>query len=383
MDMVCPKCGSQMEPMEKSEILGIHTWYHCPKCDEKHHIFEGVLKRYRKPIWKEIESYFYGDFRGVSGLKNPEIEEFHWEMVTDYPKRKGKYTRPTLLALTAGAMGVPLEKSIKTAAAMQTSEDWILIHDDWQDGSTMRRGKPALHLIYGPELAINAGDSLHIIMWRMLRDNFRLLDREVALRIMDEFYDMMQRTTLGQTAEMLWIKEKRYDLTEEDAYYIIDGKTSYYSLAGPMRLGAILAGADEDTLDVLSEFGTYLGRAFQIRDDLLDLKTDFRGLKERGGDIREGKRSLMLIHLLNHASEEDRQKVISILEKPRDEIGKEDIDTVISLMERYGSLEHGESEAKKWAEKALHVLRARMDFLKGDEREAIEWAVDFMLTRDF
>ncbi len=381
--MKCPKCGTEMKPMEKSEILDMVTWYECPKCDEKHHIFEAVLLKYREPIWNEIESYFYHEIPGVSDLKNEVVEEKHWEMVTDYPKRKGKYTRPSLLCLTAEAMEVPLDNVIRTAAAMQTSEDWILIHDDWQDCSDRRRGKPALHHIYGPELAINAGDSLHLIMWRMLRDNFDILDNETALRIMDEFYAMLQRTTLGQTAEMLWIQQRRYDLTEDDAYYIIDGKTSYYSLAGPMRLGAILAGADEDILSTISEFGTYLGRAFQIRDDLLDLESDFRGLKERGGDIKEGKRSLILIHLLNHADESDRRKVIDVLEKPRDEIGKDDIDLVIGLMEKYGSLEHGHSEAKKWAEKALDALNTRMDFLKGEPREHIRWAVDFMLTRDF
>ncbi len=381
--MKCPKCGIDMKPMDKSEMLDMVTWYRCPKCGDKHHIFEAVLLKYREHIWNEIESYFYHEIPGVSDLKNEEVEEKHWEMVTDYPRRKGKYTRPSLLCLTAEAMGVPLDRVIRSAAAMQTSEDWILIHDDWQDGSEKRRGKPALHHIYGPEMAINAGDSLHIIMWRMLRRNFEILDEDTTLRIMDEFYAMLQRTTLGQTAEMLWVKERRYDLTEDDAYYIIDGKTSYYSLAGPMRLGAILAGAGDDVLDTLSEFGTYLGRAFQIRDDLLDLETDFRGLKKRGGDIIEGKRSLMLIHLLNHANEEDRKKVIGILDKPREERNDADVNLIIGLMEKYGSLEHGHREAKKWAEKALEVLNTRMGFLEGEPREHIRWAVDFMLTRDF
>ena len=372
-----------MKALEKSPLLGINTWYSCPNCGEKHQIFESVLLKYRQPIWNEIESYFNSDFKGVSGLKNSEIERFHWEIVTEYPRRKGKYTRPSLLCLTAEAMGISLDKSIKTAAAMQTSEDWILIHDDWQDASLKRRGKPTLHIQYPPELAINAGDSLHIIMWKMLRDNFKILDSDTTLRICDEFYDMLERTTIGQTAEMLWIHEKRYDLTEDDAYYIIDGKTSYYSLAGPMRLGAIIAGASEEVLNVLSEFGTYIGRAFQIRDDLLDLESDFRGLKQRGGDIVEGKRSLILIHLLNHADEGDRQKVISVLEKPRKEISREDVESVISLMESYGSLEYAHKEAEKWAEKALEILNTKMDFFTVKERkEEIKWAVDFMLTRD-
>ena len=382
--MKCPKCGVEMEPTNNSEILGIYTWYVCPKCGTHYHIFEEVLSEYRQKIWSEIAKYFYTKIRGISDVENEELEKFHWDMVTEYPKRKGKYMRPTLLVLTAEAMGVSLKKSIKTAAAMQTSEDWILIHDDWEDGSMKRRGESTLHIQYTPELAINAGDSLHLIMWRMLRDNFNILNKKISLRIIDEFLAMLERTTLGQTAEILWTQQHRYDLTENDVYYIIDGKTSYYSVAGPMRLGAILADSSEDVLDIISEFGTYLGRAYQIRDDLLDLETTFRGLKERGNDIKEGKRSLMLVHLLNHANEKDMFEILNVLEKKKEKITKNDINKIIYYMNRYGSIEYAKGEADKWAKKALHILDTKMDFLKEEKaKERIRWAIDFILTRDF
>ena len=85
----------------------------------------------------------------------------HWEVITDYPSRRGKYLRPALVMLMAEAMSGSSEKAVYTATAMQMSEDWILIHDDWEDGSLERRGKPALHRLVSSEISVNAGDTLH------------------------------------------------------------------------------------------------------------------------------------------------------------------------------------------------------------------------------
>ena len=92
---------------------------------------------------------------------------------------------------------------------------------------------------------------------------------------------------MGQTAEMTF--RESFNLTEEDVYYILDGKTGYYTIAGPIRLGAIIANHNEqdhpELFQNINKFGISLGRAFQITDDILDITTDFEGLKERGNDI--------------------------------------------------------------------------------------------------
>jgi len=145
-------------------------------------------------------------------------------------------------------MGAKREKAMITAAAMQISEDWILNHDDIEDDSESRRGKPALHKIYGNELAINAGDALHIIMWKVLFDNFSTLNKELAMKIIEEFYTMLSRTVLGQEIELKWTRDKRFDLNYEDNLMILESKTGYYSIAGPMRLGAIFARSSRASL---------------------------------------------------------------------------------------------------------------------------------------
>jgi len=136
--------------------------------------------------------------------------------VSDYPRRKGKYLRPSLLLLTAEGMEGKRDRAMITAAAMQISEDWILNHDDIEDDSESRRGQKALHKIYGNELAINAGDALHVIMWKVLSDNFSILDKKTAMKIVEEFYTMMSRTILGQGIELKWTRDNRYDLSEKN-----------------------------------------------------------------------------------------------------------------------------------------------------------------------
>lgn len=351
--------------------------------------FVEVLNAKKELVWPEIEKYLQNPLSLKGNLKIPQKYQkevdFHWQIVSDYPQRKGKYLRPTLLLLTAEAMGFKEKKAIKTAAAMQTSEDWILAHDDFEDNSLERRGKAALHRLYGSELAVNAADALHIIMWKIIKDNEKILGSKKTFAIMDEFYQMLSRTTLGQTVEIKWTQENKDSLTDEDVFFILEGKTVYYTIAGPMRLGAILAGATPRQLKLISEFAQPLGCCFQIRDDLLDLTSDFAGLKkQKGNDIYEGKRTIMLTHLLRNIKGQEKKKLWQILEKGRDEKIKAEVDWVIKMMKKYRSLEYGEKLAAKLAEQAKEIFDQKLDFLsRQPARDQIIAGIDFVLQRKY
>ena len=231
---------------------------------------QDTLEKTKCLVWPEIKKYlkdpvYPAQFRVPARYKKD--VDLYWKINREYPERKGKYLRPTLVLLTAEALGAKTSQAIKTAAAMQLSEDWILIHDDIEDNSEKRRGELTLHRIYGHELAINAGDSLHIIMWKILNDQ-----RSKAVR--EEFYKMLLRTALGQGVEQIWTNRKNRAITNDKYFFIADSKSAYYSIAGPMRLGAIIAGASSDQTKKITEFGLYLGRCFQLVDDILDLDQD-------------------------------------------------------------------------------------------------------------
>ncbi|MFA5750305.1 MAG: polyprenyl synthetase family protein [Candidatus Shapirobacteria bacterium] len=350
--------------------------------------FPDVLKNYQEIIWPIIKTNLdqIKNFPAFCSLdsKYKSIVDFHFDMVCDYPKRKGKYLRPTLVLLTAQAMGFNLEKSLITAAAMQISEDWILGHDDIEDQSDKRRGLPAIQKIYGDHLALNAGDSLHNLMWQVLGQNFSNLDKDTAQKIHQEFFTMINRTILGQTIEIKWTQDNRFDLTEEDILLILESKTGYYTIAGPMRLGAILAGASESQLESIYRFGVMLGRSFQIIDDLLDLTSDFEGQKkQQGNDIYEGKRTIMLIHLINHIDPVNKPKLITILSKNRNQKTVDEVKWVINQMNQIGSLEYGKKLATEFAKKATQIFESELKFLdKEPFHSQIQSGIDFIITRD-
>ena len=184
-----------------------------------------------KPIiWKKICEY----------LPDKEPKE-HYGMVSEYPKRQGKYLRPGLVMLASKMFGTNSKEALLSAAAMQVCEDWILIHDDVEDHSLERRHKPALNIIYGNELAINAGDALHVIMWRMLGDNVRIIGAKQGWEIFDKMNDILTKTIEGQFLEINLIHQNKIEITEKEYFCMVDIKAGYYTVVGPLQLGAIVA----------------------------------------------------------------------------------------------------------------------------------------------
>lgn len=231
---------------------------------------QDILAKTKNDVWPVIEKYlkdpaYPTQFKVPDKYKND--VRLYWKINRAYPERKGKYLRPTFLLLTAEALGAKRREALKVAAAIQLSEEWILIHDDIEDDSEKRRGEPTLHKIYGNELAINAGDSLQIIMWKIIND-------QRSNMINEEFYKMLLRTTLGQGVEQIWTNRKGKDISQDEYFFIADSKSAYYTISGPMRLGAILAGASRDQIEKITNFGLCLGRCFQLVDDILDLEQD-------------------------------------------------------------------------------------------------------------
>lgn len=232
-------------------------------------MIQKTLEKTKQLVWPIIDSYlkdpkYPRQFQIPEKFKRDATE--FWNINRVYPERKGKYLRPTLVLLVSTAMGIDSKLTVNVAGAMQLSEEWILISDDIEDNSEERRGKPTLHKIYGTELAINASDSIETIMWKMIVDSKNS-------DIIDEFYRIIVRTTLGQGVEQIWTNNKS-KTTDEKYFFVADSKSAYYSIAGPMRLGAILAKATNNQLDKITEFGLHLGRCFQLVDDILDLKQD-------------------------------------------------------------------------------------------------------------
>ncbi len=333
--------------------------------------FKKFLMEKKPIIWEEVQKYL---------LKDKDPYGFA-DSVNDYPTRQGKYGRGGLILLSCEAFGGNAEKAVRTAAAMQMSEDWLLIHDDWEDDSDERRGKPALHKIYGDYFAVNAGDMLHMIMWKILIDNIKVLDEKTTFRVLNEFVRFLEISALGQHIEPYYkFKRSLEGLTDEDYEKIVYGKTCEYTINGPLRLGAIIAGQDEKTLEKISQFAIPMGKGFQIRDDLLNItgQGSVYG-KEIGGDIFEGKRTLMLIHLLNNTKGDDHEKIKAIMEKDRKGKTTGEVQFIIDMMKKYGSIEYAEKKAEMYAAEAKRKFSENFPDL--DNREMFDAAIDFFVMK--
>ncbi len=310
--------------------------------------FNEYVTTNRDAIYKAIMSYM--------PLKDP-VD--HYRIVREYSERQGSYRRPGLLMLAGEMFSVPQSKLVLPAAAMQLSEDWILMHDDVEDNSELRRGKPALHKIYGSEIAINAGDAAHIIMWRMLKDYMDSEGKEIGGRLYDKFYDMLEYTVAGQYVENNFIfNVKSLSKASEELYFrIAAGKTCYYTVYGPMQLGAIVAGQSDGTLGVMKSIGEPAGIAFQIVDDILDMTADEKEFgKRRYGDLYEGKLTLIMLHAYNSASAQEKEKADGIYAKARGQKTAQEIEFLEGLASKYGSVDYARSVAEKYSAAAWQAM---------------------------
>lgn len=239
-----------------------------------------------------------------------------YDLMLDYPLRGAKGLRPALCLAVCRALGGGLEAAAPTAAVLELYHNAFLIHDDVEDGSELRRDRPTLHREHGVPIAVNVGDGMLALALEPLLDNTRLLGVGKALRILQVIVRMARETAEGQAIELDWVRHARWDVTDDEYRIMVIKKTAWYSFIAPVTLGAIIAGASEAQIGLLQDFARDLGIAFQIRDDVLNLVEAHHG-KEVGGDLWEGKHTLILLHALRSLAAAERTEAMAILARPR------------------------------------------------------------------
>ncbi len=336
--------------------------------------FKEYIELHRNEVYSKICDYI--------PIKEP-VE--HYKMVRDYSDRQGSYRRPGLLMLSGQVFGALPEDLLLPAAALQVSEDWILIHDDIEDHSEMRRGKPTLEKLYGYELAINAGDAVHITMWKMLKDYIILKGKGKGNKIYDKFYDMLEYTVEGQFIEDNFIyKVREISKADEDLYFrIINGKTCYYTVYGPMQIGAMIAKSKKSTINLLGKIGQPAGVAFQIVDDILDMTADEKVFgKKRYGDLYEGKITLIILNTYKHATVEEKERINGIYKKSREQKTQEDINYLLEKIEKYGGVEYAKEKAERYGDRAKYIIEKNLEKLPDNEyREILLSAMEELYLR--
>jgi geranylgeranyl diphosphate synthase, type II len=298
--------------------------------------------------------------------KNFATTTLAYKLLSDYPTRPGKGIRPAFCLAAAAAVGGDYRNAVNTGAAIELLHNAFLIKDDVVDQSLYRRGDITLNRKYGLALAANAGDALKILSMSPLIDNLDVIGVRKSLQVILEIQTMANRSVAGQITELTYVKNNKTDLVAEDYFDLCENKTCWYTTITPCRTGVII-GSDNATdaqLETITRFALKVGLAFQITDDTLNLSASEKLYgKEINGDIMEGKRTLILIHLLNSCSPEEMKRMRQILKKPRDAKSDPDIEFVRELMQKYASFENARQVAKELAEEAREILVNECDWM--------------------
>ncbi len=316
---------------------------------------------------EKLEERIYGEI--------PKEPKWIYGMLNEFISRGGKRIRPILSIACAEACGGADEDAMPYALAIELFHNFTLVHDDIEDSSPMRRGKPTLHEQFGIPIAINSGDALYTVVWSSLLSNGLPPKKfqDAAKILIGGFSAVVE----GQGTELEWYRAGKFNVSEEDYFRMAGGKTG--SLIGiSCRIGAFSADAPNPVQDALSDFGEKIGLAFQIKDDVLNLTADpSKYKKELGEDIKEGKRSLITLKLLGTLPQKDKSRVISILQK--NEKSQEEVSEIISLAKECGAIDYAQSTSDKLVDEA----KEKLDILDSERgKEVLLSLADYIVRRE-
>jgi octaprenyl-diphosphate synthase len=279
----------------------------------------------------------------------------------------GKRIRPTLLLLSSHALGYTGQAAIRLGAVVEMVHSATLVHDDIIDSANVRRGRPSANTTWGNEKCVLAGDWLYM-------QAFNVALKEKSLRVLDLLIGLTQQMVEG---ELLQIQKLGRAVSEAEYYDLIYRKTAcLFSVS--MRLGAVLAGADEAVETSVGAYGRTVGLAFQIVDDVLDLTATEEVLgKPVASDLREGKATLAVIHSIDHGTAADRRTIQRVLnDRSFENVSREKIREILT---RNGSVEYAMGVADRYAEQSRQALAAIPD---SEYKRALLWVPDFVVARD-
>jgi len=346
----------------KTKKEGIEE-YLIKKKPEIDRVIQKYLPRRASKKWLEFvfgkPHYFYSPKAAQEVLIDP---------IYDFLDRGGKRWRPALFLLVAEAVGGDPQKIKDFVIIPELLHDGSIIIDDIEDQGELRRGKPCLHRIFGIDVAVNAGNFLYFLPLMALIKNKDKFKPKTLLEAYKICVQEMSNIHLGQGMDIYWHKGKAKKINQKEYLQMCAFKTGCLSRLAA-KLAVVLSGETSKLAESMGKMAESVGIAFQIQDDILDLVLEGKERKKFGksfgNDIKEGKRTLMIIHTLEKAGQKDREKLLKILDKHTDNLKERR--EAIEIIKKYGSIEYAKEVARKivkdsWqeAEKLLPQSKAKV-----------------------
>ena len=275
---------------------------------------------------KQFQEYLDAVNQAIAAIPYPQQPGHLYEPIAYHMALGGKRIRPILTLMACDAMGGDASKAMNAAVGLEMFHNFTLLHDDVMDNADVRRGKPTVHRRWDDNTAILSGDTMLTLATQYIAQTTNWQVMDLFNRTAIEIYE-------GQQWDMDY--ENRNDVTVEEYIEMIRLKTSVL-LGCALKMGALIAGADDEQADLLYEAGVNMGLAFQLRDDMLDVWGDPATFgKEIGGDIMNNKKTFLLINTMQLAKGDDADELRHWLNDPYS-TREDKVAGVTALYERLG-----------------------------------------------
>ncbi|MCK9574034.1 MAG: polyprenyl synthetase family protein [Candidatus Omnitrophica bacterium] len=335
-----------------------------------------MFSKIKNRIENELKDYTHAIINTYSLNK---LSPLLFNKIKEFISRDGKRVRPILFCIGYLGFAKKEKKGLyRSALSLELLHDFMLVHDDIIDRSDTRRGKPSMHSLFnkylekkkvkfkGEDLSIITGD----VMYAMALDAFLAIEenftrKELALKklISAAFY-----TGSGEFIELLFEAKPIEKATKADIYKIYDYKTANYTFASPLSMGAALAGAPKNELDKLIDYGMNLGRAFQIKDDIIGTfgETSQTG-KSNLTDINGGKKTILIWYAYRKSGNRGREKIKNVFSGKNSR--KKELLEIRNLILESGGLDYAKKEINNLLKKSEGIIKS--SGLRKEYREAL------------
>lgn len=279
----------------------------------------------------------------------------------------GKRLRPFMLLKAGEAVGGDPIGLLPAATSIELVHNYSLIHDDIIDNGEIRHGLPTVHTLWGIPGAILAGDTLNAKAFQIL--NLVKAENGLKLAAMDILFNACTTICEGQWLDLEFVDKEK--VSEEEYLEMIEKKTGAL-FGASASIGAVLSNGSAETVERLKKFGKLTGMGFQLQDDVLDLTGTEKFGKKHGKDLIEGKKTLIMIHALDHG--------VNLDVFGKKDATSQEIDLAQSILEESGSLDFVRAKAVEFTEKGKQALDTLPE---SDAKSTLLKLADFMIGREY
>jgi geranylgeranyl diphosphate synthase type II len=309
----------------------------------------------------------------IEGKKYPKEPAELYEPMQYMMNLGGKRLRPALLLMGCDAFGGDIYQAINPAIAIEVFHNFTLMHDDIMDNAPLRRGKTTVHEKWNSSVGILSGDAMLVEGYKLMMQ----VKEQVLRPVLEIFNDTAIAVCEGQQLDMNFEQLKEVQI---DAYINMIRLKTAVVLGGALKIGALIAGANQQDADLIYAFGEDLGIAFQLQDDILDVYGDPEKFgKQVGGDIISNKKTYLLIMALETANQEQLQELNYWLHLTNFDVVKK-VSAVRNLFDQMEIREKAEQEMNRYAQRALQSLK-NLPLAEMQKSQLFEFA-DMLLVRE-